>query len=208
VTRFPIASEGWPFILPAFALAVLCAILHWRAAAGVALVLALFVTWFFRDPTRAVPADPETLVSPADGRVIEILSRAGGETQISIFLSIFNVHVNRSPVAGEVVDVTRRPGTFLAAWKHEASSDNAQASVTVRTPRGDVRFVQITGLIARRIVCRLTPGTLVARGERYGLIRFGSRMDIFLPPAAEPAVRVGDRVRGGSDVIARWRTAP
>jgi len=208
VTRFPIAGEGWPFILPALALVILCAVLHWRTAAAVALVLALFVTWFFRDPVRAIPADPETLVSPADGKVIEIIPQADGGTQISIFLSIFNVHVNRSPVAGEVVDVTRRPGKFLAAWKHEASSDNVQASVTVRTPRGDVRFVQITGLIARRIVCHLTPGMLVARGERYGLIRFGSRMDIFLPAAAAPAVRVGDRVRGGSDVIGRWRTTP
>ena len=206
MTRLPIASEGWPFILPAFALVLFCALLHWRAAAAVALVLALFVTWFFRDPARAIPADPETLVSPADGRVIEIVPGAGGVTQISIFLSIFNVHVNRSPVAGEVVDVTRRPGKFLAAWKHEASSDNAQASVTVRTPRGDVRFVQITGLIARRIVCHLAPGSIVARGERYGLIRFGSRMDIFLPPAAEPTVRVGDSVRGGTDVIARWKS--
>ena len=171
-------------------------------------MLALFVTWFFRDPARAIPADPETLVSPADGRVIEVVPEPDGGTQISIFLSIFNVHVNRSPVAGEVVEVTRRPGKFLAAWKHEASSDNVQASVTVRTPRGDVRFVQITGLIARRIVCHLTPGRRVARGERYGLIRFGSRVDIFLPPAAAPAVRVGDRVRGGADVIARWRDAP
>lgn len=205
MTRFPIASEGWPFILPAFAIVLLCAAFQWRSAAGAALVLALFVTWFFRDPVRVIPADPETLVSPADGKVIRIVPLADGGTQISIFLSIFNVHVNRSPVAGEVVDVTRRPGKFLAAWKHEASSDNVQASVTVRTPRGDVRFVQITGLIARRIVCHLAPGSRVARGERYGLIRFGSRVDLFLPPAAEPTVRVGDRVRGGSDVIARWR---
>jgi len=202
--RLPIASEGWPFILPGFALAGLFALLHWRVAAGTALALALFVTWFFRDPVRAIPADPETLVSPADGKVIEILPLPGGGTQISIFLSIFNVHVNRSPVAGEVIDVTRRPGKFLAAWKHEASSDNVQAAVTVRTPRGDVRFVQITGLIARRIVCHLAPGAHVARGERYGLIRFGSRVDIFLPPSAAPSVRVGDRVRGGADVIARW----
>jgi phosphatidylserine decarboxylase len=206
--RFPIAPEGWPFVLPGFALVGLFALLHWRVAAAVALVLALFVTWFFRDPVRAIPADPETIVSPADGRVIEILPLSGGGMQISIFLSIFNVHVNRSPVAGEVVEVTRRPGKFLAAWKHEASSDNAQAAVTVRTPQGDVRFVQITGLIARRIVCHLTPGARVERGERYGLIRFGSRVDLLLPPAAEPSVRVGDRVRGGADVIARWRSAP
>jgi phosphatidylserine decarboxylase len=208
VTRFPIAIEGWPFILPAVALVVLCALLQWRTAAGVALVLALFVSWFFRDPARAIPSDPETLVSPADGRVTDVVPQADGGARISIFLSVFNVHVNRSPVAGEVIDVTRRPGTFLDARKPEASTSNVQASVTVRTPRGDVRFVQITGLIARRIVCNLKPGALVTRGERYGLIRFGSRMDIFLPPAAEPAVRVGDRVRGGSDVIARWRTTP
>jgi phosphatidylserine decarboxylase len=203
--RSPIAVEGWPFVLPAFAIAALFALAHWRAAAGVALALALFVTWFFRDPARVIPPDPAALVSPADGKVIEIVSQPDGGTRVSIFLSIFNVHVNRTPVAGEVIDVTRRPGKFLAAWKHEASSDNAQASVTVRTPRGDVRFVQITGLIARRIVCHLVPGARVERGERYGLIRFGSRMDVFLPPAAEPAVAVGARVRGGADVIARWR---
>jgi phosphatidylserine decarboxylase len=208
VTRFPIAVEGWPFILPAFALAALAALLHWRAAAGVTLGLALFVTWFFRDPARAIPDDPEALVSPADGKVIEILPQPGGGVRLSIFLSIFNVHVNRSPVAGEVVEVTRRSGKFLAAWKSEASSDNAQASVTVRTPRGDVRFVQIAGLIARRIVCHLEPGMRVGRGERYGLIRFGSRVDVHIPAAAEATVRVGDQVRGGTSVIARWRPAP
>ena len=204
--RLPIASEGWPLILPLFAVAGLCVLLHWRAAAAAALALALFVTWFFRDPARAIPDDPAAIVSPADGRVIEIATGAGG-ARISIFLSIFNVHVNRTPVAGEVVEVVRRPGKFLAAWKHEASSDNAQAAVTVRTPRGDVRFVQVTGLIARRIVCHLAPGDRVERGERYGLIRFGSRVDLLLPPGAEPAVRIGDRLRGGADIIARWRDA-
>lgn len=204
--RLPIAGEGWPFILPGFALFGLFALLHWRAAAAVALTLALFVTWFFRDPARTIPPDPATIVSPADGRVIEIVPLPAGGTRISIFLSVFNVHVNRSPVAGEVLEVSRRPGKFLAAWKHEASADNAQASVTVRTPRGDVRFVQITGLIARRIVCHLVPGARVERGERYGLIRFGSRVDIHLPATAEPGVSVGDRVRGGADIIARWRS--
>jgi phosphatidylserine decarboxylase len=204
--RLPIASEGWPLILPGFALAAVFALLHWRAAAAVLLGVALFVTWFFRDPARALPADPAAIVSPADGKVVVVEPGAAG-TQISIFLSVFNVHVNRTPVAGEVVEVQRLPGKFLAAWNHAASSENARASVTVRSPRGDVRFVQVTGLIARRIVCSLRPGQRVERGERYGMIRFGSRVDIFLPPAAAPAVRVGDRVRGGSDVIARWRDA-
>jgi len=204
--RLPIASEGWPLILPVFALAALCLLLHWRVAAALALALALFVTWFFRDPVRAIPADPATIVSPADGKVVRVESVPGG-TQVSIFLSVFNVHVNRTPVAGEVVAVERHAGKFLAAWDHAASTENARASVTVRTPRGEVRFVQVTGLIARRIVCSLRPGQRVERGERYGMIRFGSRVDLFLPPGAEPAVRVGDRVRGGSDVIARWRDA-
>lgn len=204
--RLPIAGEGWPLILPGFALAALCLALNWRAAAAVALALALFVTWFFRDPARAIPDDPATIVSPADGKVVVVEPGSAG-TQVSIFLSVFNVHVNRTPVAGEVVAVERHAGTFLAAWDHAASTKNARAAVTVRTPRGDVRFVQVTGLIARRIVCALRPGQRVERGERYGMIRFGSRMDIFLPPGALPAVRVGDRVRGGSDVIARWRDA-
>jgi phosphatidylserine decarboxylase len=204
--RLPIATEGWPLILPGFVLAAVLAALHWRVAAAVALALALFVTWFFRDPVRALPADPAAIVSPADGKVVLVEAGPAG-TQVSIFLSVFNVHVNRAPVAGEVVEVVRHAGTFLAAWNHAASAENARASVTVRTPRGDVRFVQVTGLIARRIVCSLRPGQRVERGERYGMIRFGSRVDLFLPPGADAAVRVGDRVRGGSDVIARWRDA-
>ncbi|HEY5999158.1 MAG TPA: phosphatidylserine decarboxylase family protein [bacterium] len=204
--RLPIAAEGWPLILPCFAVAAVLAALHWRVAAAAALALALFVTWFFRDPVRALPADPAAIVSPADGKVVVVEAGPAG-TQVSIFLSVFNVHVNRAPVAGEVVEVARHAGTFLAAWNHAASTENARASVTVRTPRGDVRFVQVTGLIARRIVCSLRPGQRVERGERYGMIRFGSRVDLFLPPGADPAVRIGDRVRGGSDIIARWRDA-
>lgn len=203
--RLPFAREGWPFVAAFAAFALGFLLLHWRAAAWVALGLALFVAWFFRDPERAVPADGDAIVSPADGRVIEVTPQAGGGTKVSIFLSIFDVHVNRAPVAGEVTAVRHQPGRFMAAWKSEASADNAMTSVTVATPRGEVRFVQITGLVARRIVCRLRPGDRVARGERYGLIRFGSRMDVFLPAAAEPVVALRDRVRGGADVIARWR---
>jgi phosphatidylserine decarboxylase len=195
-----------PFILAGAALALLAGLLRWPVAAGAALVLTLFVTWFFRDPERTVPADEDAIVSPADGTVIEVTPQDGGGTKVSIFLSIFNVHVNRTPVAGEVTEVRHQPGKFLAAWKSEASAENAMTSVTVRAPRGDVRFVQITGLVARRIVCRLAPGDRVGRGERYGLIRFGSRTDLFLPPAAEPLVRLRDRVRGASDVVARWRS--
>jgi len=205
MARIPFAHEGWPFVAAFAAFAAGFLLLHWRLAAWIALALALFVTWFFRDPERAIPGGEGEIVSPADGRVIVVEPRGDGGTKISIFLSIFNVHVNRAPVAGEVIEVRHQPGKFLAAWKSEASAENAMTAVTVRTPGGDVRFVQITGLVARRIVCRLRPGDRVARGERYGLIRFGSRMDIHLPAAAEATVRLGDRVRGGADVIARWR---
>jgi phosphatidylserine decarboxylase len=206
MARIPLAREGWPFVLGGAALVAALALLRWHAAAAVAGALALFVTWFFRDPVRAVPADEGAIVSPADGRIIEITPQADGGTKVSTFLSIFNVHVNRTPVAGEVTEVRYQPGRFLAAWKSEASEKNEMTSVTVRTPRGEVRFVQITGLIARRIVCHLVPGQRVAAGERYGLIRFGSRVDLFLPAAAVPAVALGDRVRGGCDVVGRWRT--
>lgn len=203
--RIPLATEGLPFILAAAALVPALWLLHLRPAAAGALVLALFVTWFFRDPDRSPPADPDAICSPADGKVIGLVPLPGGGTRVSIFLSIFDVHVNRTPVAGEVVEVRHQPGKFLAAWKSEASELNAMTSVTVRTPRGDVRFVQITGLVARRIVCRLEPGQRVERGERYGIIRFGSRVDIHLPPAAAATVAPGERVRGGADAVARWK---
>jgi phosphatidylserine decarboxylase len=159
--RLPIAGEGWPSSSRLRA-GGLFALLHWRAAAVLALALALFVSWFFRDPQREIPADPAAIVSPADGRVIEIVTLPGGGSRISIFLSIFNVHVNRSPVAGDVVDVSRRPGKFLAAWKHEASSD---------TPEPQSRCARRAGRAFRadhradrpRIVCHLAPGARVGR---------------------------------------------
>lgn len=202
--RIPLAREGWPFIVAFAVPAGIFAAVHWRAAASVFLALALFVTWFFRDPERVIPAAEDAIVSPADGKVIEIVPQPGGGTRVSIFLSVFDVHVNRACVGGEVVAVRHQPGKFMAAWKSEASEENAMTSVTVRAPRGEVRFVQITGLIARRIVCRVAPGDRVARGERYGLIRFGSRMDVHLPANAAVVVAVGDRVRGGADLVARW----
>lgn len=204
MTRIPLAREGWPFIVAFAVPAGVFALVPWRAAAGVFLALALFVTWFFRDPERAIPQAEDAIVSPADGKVTAVDPQPGGGTRVSIFLSILDVHVNRACVGGEVVEVRRERGKFLDARDPAASEKNERASVTVRTPRGDVRFVQLTGLIARRIVCRLAPGDRVARGERYGLIRFGSRMDVHLPANARPAVAVGDRVRGGADVLARW----
>jgi phosphatidylserine decarboxylase len=209
--RIPIASQGWPFIVAGCVLTVVLALLPWQAtpagrtATTLALILTLFVTWFFRDPEREIPASEQAIVSPADGKVIVVAAQPDGGTKVSIFLSIFNVHVNRSPAAGTVQDVVYHPGKYLAAWNDKASTDNERSEVVLVHPRGTLRFTQIAGLIARRIVCWIAPGDRVARGERYGLIRFGSRVDIFLPPTAAVAVKVGDRVRGGADLIALWR---
>lgn len=203
--KLPIAREGWPFVLAAAAILLLCLTLRLQWASAVALLLSVFVAWFFRDPERSVPEGEELILSPADGRVIEVRSRPEGGNKIGIFLSIFDVHVNRLPVSGRVAAVEYRKGRFLAAWKTIASDENERCGVLLESGGESVRVVQVAGLVARRIICRLQPGETVRRGERYGLIRFGSRVDIYLPAGAEVTATVGDKVKGGSDVIARWR---
>jgi phosphatidylserine decarboxylase len=205
VVKLPIAREGWPFVLAAAAILLLCLTLRLQWASAVALLLSVFVAWFFRDPERSVPEGEELILSPADGRVIEVRSRPEGGNKIGIFLSIFDVHVNRLPVSGRVAAVEYRKGRFLAAWKTIASDENERCGVLLESGGESVRVVQVAGLVARRIICRLQPGETVRRGERYGLIRFGSRVDIYLPAGAEVTATVGDKVKGGSDVIARWR---
>jgi phosphatidylserine decarboxylase len=201
----PVAAEGWPFILGAAAFFLLFALLGVAWVALPALLLTAFVAWFFRDPERDLPEGEDLLVSPADGKVIEVRPQSDGRVKIGIFLSIFDVHVNRLPLSGEITDVQYRRGSFLAAWKTIASDENERCGITIRHPRGAVRAVQVAGLVARRIICRVRVGEKVRRGERYGLIRFGSRLDTYLPPDVEPLVRVGERVRGGASVIGRWR---
>lgn len=202
--RIPFAKEGWPFILGGFALFLLCFMLRLTWASAGALVLAAFVAWFFRDPEREIPADENLVLSPADGKVIELMPQPEGGVKIGIFLSVFNVHVNRLPVSGKVDDVAYREGRFLAAWNTIASDENERCGVLIDTGRGKVRVVQVAGLIARRIICRLRRGEDAHRGRRYGLIRFGSRVDTYLPAGPEVLVKLGDHVRGGADVIARW----
>jgi phosphatidylserine decarboxylase len=169
--------------------------------------LTLFVACFFRNPPRFVPEDPRVVVAPADGRVLEVgeVETASGEKRlrIGIFLSVFNVHVNRCPLAGRVVSIERSGSRYLAAFNREAESANVRCGMTLETAAGE-RFevVQITGLIARRILCFPEVGEWVGRGDRYGYIRFGSRTDVLLPPRAVPKVRRGDRVKGGSSVVA------
>jgi phosphatidylserine decarboxylase len=167
-----------------------------------------FVAFFFRDPSRHVPSDAG-LVSPGDGRVTEVAPISGnGGTRISIFLSLFDVHINRSPAAGRIERIEYRPGRFLPANLPHSALANEQNEIRLATRWGEVRFTQIAGVIARRIVCWKREGDTVAAGDKIGLIQFGSRVEVVLPPALEPLVSVGTRVKGGSSVLAREKTMP
>ena len=166
-------------------------------------LLAAFCGWFFRDPERLIPVGP-VAVSPADGRVVTVVGEGNGLTRISIFLNIFDVHVNRSPVSGIITDFVYQKGKFLVASLEAASSDNEQTIITVRSQDGtQVVFKQIAGLIARRIIFTRKPGEFVQAGERIGLIKFGSRMDVILGPEWHIEVSPGARVSAGSSVLAR-----
>ncbi len=174
---------------------------------GICIFLGVFVLYFFRDPQRVIPQDPAAVVSPADGRVVEIVEEAWEGRpgrRISIFLAVWDVHVQRAPVTGTIRRVDYRPGKFFAAMRARASVENEQNVFTVSTPRGEIMFKQIAGWIARRVVSWKAAGDAVTRGERVGMIRFGSRVDVWLPPEAEITVRKGQHVAGGSDILAQW----
>jgi phosphatidylserine decarboxylase len=204
-----IDPAGFPFIVGALVVAALAgAVTTWAAAPF--LVLAAFFVFFFRDPSRTPPVRPEgdaVVLSPADGRVMiagpaEAAAPPGTWQQVSIFLSPLDVHVNRMPVSGRVTRVAFRPGRFLAAYKHEASTDNERSEIWVDHHGQTIVARQIVGALARRVVCRATAGDEVRAGDRFGLMKFGSRMDVFLPPSARISVQVGAIVRGGETVIA------
>ncbi|HZR22098.1 MAG TPA: phosphatidylserine decarboxylase [Vicinamibacterales bacterium] len=199
---------GAPFILGALALAIL-------SGAAVAWVLAIpfvalgaFFAFFFRDPHRVPPADADIVVSPADGRIL-VAGRALSEStppgewqQISIFLSPMDVHVNRVPVSGRVTRVTYIPGKFLPAYRHDAGSANERSEIWIDHNGQPIVFRQIVGMLARRVVCRVEAGAEVRAGDRFGIMKFGSRMDVFLPMSADIRVKVGDVVRGGETIMA------
>jgi phosphatidylserine decarboxylase len=171
-------------------------------------LLALFCLYFFRDPDRTIPDGP-VAVSPADGKVVGVIGDGAECTRISIFLNVFDVHVNRAPIAGKITNIEYTKGQFLVASREIASSQNERNTFTIAgTIAGQntcVRFAQIAGLIARRIVCYKKPGDAVAKGERVGLIKFGSRVDVFLGPEWDIQVQAGERVAGGSSILARRR---
>lgn len=212
-----LAREGYPFVAGAALLAALAWgaalwLVPGRLAAAAAALLtlpALFTLWFFRDPDRPQPAGEGLVVAPGEGRVIAVTETAeheflGGDARkISIFLSVFDVHVQRSPVTGTVEHRAYRPGRYAVAWLDKASQENEQASLGIATPYGRVLVRQVAGLVARRIVTYPSVGDRVERGGRIGLIRFGSRVDLFLPLDWEVTCAVGDRARVGVTILAR-----
>ena len=205
---FPIAKQGLPYIIGLAVVSVLFVLLSWTFMAALTLLATLLVINFFRDPDRVIPQVPDAVVAPADGKII-FAARAyedrflNKETlKVSIFMNIFNVHVNRIPFSGEVESIHYEKGTFLAANSDKASLNNEQNAIVLRTPGGEkIVFVQIAGLVARRIDCWLRPGESVRRGERFGMIRFGSRLDVFLPNDSRLAVDKGHHVKAGESII-------
>ena len=204
----PFAKEGVPFIGAAVGVTLLAGWLDWTIAAVGAAILTLFVSWFFRNPSRVTPQGPRLVVAPGDGKVLTIEQEfeprfiKDPSIRISIFLNVFDVHINRVPCEGVIEDVQYQPGLFLVASKPDATLRNEQNALMIRTVQGTkVLCVQVAGLIARRIVCWISPGDRAVCGERFGLIRFGSRMDTFLPLGTAVKVAVGDRVIGGETIL-------
>jgi phosphatidylserine decarboxylase len=204
----PFAKEGIPFIGAAAGVTLLAGWLGWTFVAVGAAILTLFVSWFFRNPSRVVPQGPRVVVAPGDGKVIAIQEEfeprfiKARSIRISIFLNVFDVHINRLPCEGIIEDVQYQPGLFLVASKPDATLRNEQNALMIRTAQdAKVLCVQVAGLIARRIVCWISPGDRAVRGERFGLIRFGSRMDTFFPVGTAVKVAVGDRVKGGETIL-------
>jgi phosphatidylserine decarboxylase len=195
-----IVKDAYRFLIPLLAATVLAYALGLPRVAILVLLLAAFVAFFFRNPRREIPSDPRVIVSPADGRVVKI-ERVGNVTKLSIFLSIFNVHVNRSPIAGRIEAIDYRRGKFKAAFDHAASVENERNVIMVAQGNIKLVFIQIAGLVARRIVCWKRVGDTVNKGELIGLIRFGSRVDVLFPAGTDVTVKRGDRVRGGSTPI-------
>lgn len=207
-----VAKEGFPFIASGIMLTLISLAVGWRCPALILFLITLFIVWFFRNPRRNIPYSHELIVAPADGKIIEVKEEFekrylnGKAIKISIFMSIFNVHINRIPFPGKVLSVSYNPGRFIAASRDKASLENEQNAILMETKEGKrILFIQIAGLIARRIVCWLNVGNNVERGERFGLIRFGSRVDIFLPPDVDLKITKGSKVKGGETVIGVMR---
>ena len=207
--RAPIAVEGVPFVAATAIISVLFYVFCWIIPAVIFFALTLFIIWFFRNPERKIPSGKNLIISPADGKIIDISNGVEERilkrrmTKISIFMNVFNVHINRVPCSGRIFDVIYNKGKFISANMEKASLENEQNAVVLEMPSGGkILFVQIAGLIARRIVCWIKKGESVEIGQRFGLIRFGSRVDVYLPGDAEVKVTMGQKVKGGESILA------
>jgi phosphatidylserine decarboxylase len=204
MSRLPIAREGWPFVAIPGAIALGLALVGRRRLALPFAAAAAASAGFFRDPDRAIPAVVNGVLAPADGRVMSVEDAVdpfvGPSVRVAIFLSPLDVHVNRAPIAGVVADTAYTPGRFVAAWDPAAEA-NERCAIRLQGEHARVTVVQIAGVVARRIVCRVGSGDKLAAGERFGMIRFGSRTDCYMPRTTEITVRVGESVRGGQTVI-------
>ncbi len=206
--RRPIAKEGLPFLIPVVLLTVILGVLGWKIWMALGILLSLFIAYFFRNPRREIPDLQNIILSPADGRIVHV-----GECEedrflkektlkVSIFMSLFDVHLNRAPVSGKVLQRDYLPGRFLVANVEKSSLLNEQNAVILETEdQFKILLIQIAGFVARRIVCYAKTGDLLRKGEIFGLIRFGSRVDLYLPPEVKPIVRVGQHVKGGESII-------
>ena len=205
-----LAREGWPYIGAAVAAAILVAAFFGFAWSLPVWLVAIFIIQFFRDPPRAIPADPKAVLSPADGRIVRVQKTLDPYTQtdailVSVFMNVFNVHSNRSPVDGTVERIDYQAGTFVNADLDKASTENERNALVMKLPSGQrISVVQVAGLIARRILCYAKASDVLARGQRYGFIRFGSRVDVYLPLSVMPKVAVGDKVYATTTVIATF----
>jgi phosphatidylserine decarboxylase len=206
--RWPIAREGLPFLVPSAILTLFLAGMGWTVLTIPGILLTLFIAYFFRNPKRKIPSLRNIILSPADGRVIHI-----GECEedrflkqralkVSIFMSPFDVHINRAPASGKVLEVSYHPGRFLVASRDKASLLNEQNALVMETEdRSKILLIQIAGFVARRIVCYAKKGDLLNKGQFFGMIRFGSRVDLYLPIDVQPIVRVGQHIKGGESII-------
>ncbi|HEY9072726.1 MAG TPA: phosphatidylserine decarboxylase family protein [Desulfobaccales bacterium] len=205
-----IAAPGYSFLAASLLLIILGWAFGWSALLWVGLAGLLFFGYFFRDPERDIPADPAVIVAPADGKVIlvdevrEDRYLNAPARRIAIFMNVFDVHVNRAPLAGTVTEMQHRDGCFKAAFREDACTLNEQMALLLEAKGSRVLVVQIAGLLARRIVSYVKPGQQLKKGERLGMICFGSRVDLYLPPQAEILVKVGERVKAGSSLVAKW----
>jgi len=202
-----IAKEGFPFVFGSLAVFLILVIFPTKLLIFLTLVFGVFCLWFFRDPERNIPPFGDIMISPADGKVVEAFETEyeGREVyKISIFMNVFNVHVNRMPIAGTITAVTHKPGKFLAADKPEASFENEQNVIDISTEYGDVVVKQVAGLIARRTVCNAEVGDVLPLGERFGIIKFSSRVEVIMPKGFDISVKNGDIVRAGETVLAKY----